>query len=172
MKRTPTGTTVGVDDPYAHVERCDHVTDDGRCRLAIERPSVDRAFAEERRAAEYACPVGNETWAWRDCPHFRSTGETHACVRCGLEERRDGLDAERRPLIEEHHLSYDAAGADPEHEITVGLCRWCHAKVHQSWARITDDVSPDPEAIAEREQRRTEELAECRFQTAAERQDD
>ena len=87
-----------------------------------------------------------------------------------------------RPLLEEHHLSYgddtstgsdDAAGAstpdEPAHEITVALCRWCHAKVHNSFARIDDDASPDPEAIAARERRRSKEQQEFGFSTAAER---
>jgi hypothetical protein len=82
-----------------------------------------------------------------------------------------------RPLVEEHHLSYagngngngGGDGAKPSHEITVALCRWCHAKVHGSWARIDDDASPDPEAIAAREARRSRERAEAAFETAAER---
>lgn len=171
MKRTPTGTAVGVDDPYAHVERCDHVTDDGRCRFAIERPRVDPAFVRDRRAADYTCPIGAGEWEWAECPHFASRSHRHVCNRCGITERPNAHDASRRPLIEEHHLSY-ADGADLGHEITVSLCRWCHAKVHASWARITDDVRPDPEAIAERERRRGEELDECAFPTAAERHGD
>ena len=72
-----------------------------------------------------------------------------------------------RPLLEEHHLAYPE-GSTP-HEITVYLCRWCHAKVHRSWARITDDVGPDPEAIAEKEERRSRELDELEFRAASER---
>jgi hypothetical protein len=53
----------------------------------------------------------------------------------------------------------------------VFLCRWCHAKVHDSWARIDDDANPDPEAIAEAEGRRSEEQAELSFESAAERFD-
>lgn len=49
------------------------------------------------------------------------------------------------------------------------LCRWCHAKVHDSWARITDDVNPDPEALAAKEGRRSVELKESEFTTAADR---
>ena len=60
---------------------------------------------------------------------------------------------------------------NPSHEITVYLCRWCHARVHNSWARITDDVNPDPEALAEREGRRSRELEELAFESAAERYD-
>jgi hypothetical protein len=104
-------------------------------------------------------------------------------VRCGLEEiRLAGEDA--RPLVEAHHLSYGDAetagdattttGAEAAgpHEITVALCRWCHTKVHRSIARIDDDASPDPEAIAEREGRRTREREEAAFETARERFDE
>ncbi|RRJ31162.1 hypothetical protein EIK79_07975 [Halocatena pleomorpha] len=58
----------------------------------------------------------------------------------------------------------------PTHEITVTLCRWCHARVHDSWARVDDAVSPSKAAIAAREARRTCEQAEFEFQSAAERQ--
>lgn len=239
--RTPTGTPVGVDDPYEHVDRCDHCTDDGRCRFAFERFEADPAFARERRDDGYRCPVvpeersdadgpsGDDWQDWADCPNFASTTDGKECRRCGLEERRMAH-SDDRALIEEHHLSYADAGADPDrgpsgsteasdavapseldladafaatdaidvavgdaaagegsaesgnatdraeseqpaHEITVALCRWCHAKVHKSWARVDDDVSPDPEAIAAREERRSEELAEASFRTAAERYD-
>jgi hypothetical protein len=170
MGRTPRGTSVGVDDPYAHVDRCDHLTDDGTCRLAVERPGADLAFARDRAAEDYACPVARDDWDWADCSQFRSRSTERACARCGLEERRLAHDDER-PLLEAHHLSY-ADGAGPEHEITVYLCRWCHAKVHRSWARVTDDASPDAEAIAAREARRSRELDELAFPSAAERRED
>jgi hypothetical protein len=170
MERTPRGTSVGVDDPYAHVDRCDHLTDDGTCRLAFERPGTDLAFARERAAADYSCPVAAGEWEWADCPQFRSRSTADECARCGLGERRLAHDDER-PLLEAHHLSYADAGS-PAHEITVHLCRWCHAKVHGSWARIDDDVSPDPAAIAAREGRRSRELEEFAFRSAAERRDD
>jgi hypothetical protein len=188
--KTPRGTTVGVDDPYAFVERCDHVTDDGRCRYAVEHSHHDEAFAAERRADGLRCPAADPhgEWCWADCPHFRSRQRTRECVRCGLEERRVAT-GEERPLLEEHHLSYREGDygesserraaseatdehepeADMAHEITVYLCRWCHAKVHRSWARVDDDASPDPEALAAAEGRRSDELAETAFTTAAER---
>jgi hypothetical protein len=82
---------------------------------------------------------------------------------------------DERPLLEEHHLSYADGGEGdtdlPAHEITVYLCRWCHAKVHKSWARIDDDVNPDPEAVAEKETRRSRELSEASFESAANRFD-
>ena len=201
MEQTPLGTSVGVDDPYAFAGRCDFVTDDGRCRFAIEHATSDRAFARERRREDYACPVveeessyrGNkasdrasstdreaETDSWRECSHYRSRTHGRQCVRCGLEERRTTDDGER-PLLDEHHLSYAEsesalASSSPSlgasHEITVSLCRWCHAKVHNSWARIGDDASPDPEAIAAREGRRSRERAETAFETAAKRRED
>lgn len=77
-----------------------------------------------------------------------------------------------RPLLEEHHLSYgDDSRLELAHEITVTLCRWCHARVHESWARIDDDVSPDPEALAALEARRSQEQAEFDFETAADRRE-
>lgn len=167
MERTPEGTPVGVDDPYNLAGRCDHATDDGRCPFAIEAADADPAFAAARRDDDYTCPVAAGEWDWADCPHYRSTPTEHTCRRCGLAERRDAH-SDATPLLEEHHLSYP----DDEslsHEITVYLCRWCHAKVHNSFARIDDDVNPDTEAIAVKEGRRSDELAELAFETAADR---
>jgi hypothetical protein len=172
MEEAPGGTPVGVDDPYDHVELCDHLTDDGRCRFAFEHPEQDPEFARERRDAEFACPVVDPDgdWDWADCPKFRALATDRECVRCGLEGRRLAHDDER-PLLEEHHLSYASAGEELSHEITVFLCRWCHAKVHDSWARLADDANPDPEALAETERRRSRELDEASFETAGERFD-
>ena len=170
MERTPKGTPVGVDDPYDHAGVCDHVTGEGTCRFAFERPQEDPEFARERRAAEYACPVAEGDWEWADCPHFRSRATGNECARCGIEERRMAHDGDR-PLLEEHHLAYPD-DRSLGHEITVLLCRWCHAKVHGSWARLTDDASPDPEALAAREGRRSRELAETEFRSARDRRDE
>jgi len=190
MERTPDGTPVGVDDPYDHAGVCDHLTDDGRCRFALDRAGDDPPFAAERRAADYDCLVADEDAEWRDCPHYRSTTAARECARCGLPEVRIAGDGGARALLEEHHLSYgegsgdaaaSGAGGDgreadsddraTSHEITVALCRWCHAKIHNSIARVDDDASPDPEAVAERERRRAREQAEFGFQSAAERYD-
>ena len=196
MERTPDGTPVGVDDPYEHAGVCDHLTGDGRCRFALDRAGDDPAFAADRRADDYACLTGDEDCEWRDCPHYRSTTAARECARCGLPEVRMAGDGDARALLEEHHLSYgeggagggsvrragsgrdeesavdgDAPGDEPSHEITVALCRWCHAKVHRSIARIDDDASPDPEALAVREERRAREQAEFGFRSAAERYD-
>ncbi|UPM43988.1 DUF7097 family protein [Halocatena salina] len=173
METTPSGTSVGVDDPYEHVERCDHLTDDGRCHFAVEHRERDPAFARERETDAFRCPVGSEDWEWCDCPHFRACNTHRACVRCGLEAARMAHSAER-PLLETHHLSYanretEEDAQPPAHEITVTLCRWCHARVHDSWARIDDDASPPKAAIAAREARRTRERAEFEFRSAAER---
>ncbi|WP_323675063.1 hypothetical protein [Halorubellus sp. PRR65] len=201
MEKTPKGTGVGVDDPYEHVDVCDHLTSEGTCRYAFEHPQHDPAFARARRRDDLACPVVADVgpdWDWRDCPHFRSTTSGRECARCGLEERRMAHDDER-PLVEEHHLSYaddaarraaDATGAPletddeaseggdvaeesdgPSHEITVALCRWCHSKVHDSWARITDDANPSAAALAVAEDRRSRELDETGFAAASERYD-
>ncbi|MFB6157617.1 MAG: hypothetical protein ABEJ34_07235 [Haloferacaceae archaeon] len=168
MEETPSGTPVGVEDPYEHAGPCDHLTDDGRCRYALDRAGADPDFAAERRADDYACVAADG--AFRDCPHYRSTTDGRACTRCGLEETRMAHD-DARPLVEEHHLSYGGDGS-AGHEITVALCRWCHAKVHESWARVDDDADPDAEALAAREARRSRELAEAEFRSAAERRDD
>lgn len=168
MERTPTGTPVGVDDPYEHVDACDHLTSEGTCRFAYEHAVRDPEFANDRRANDFACPVAAADWDWKDCPHFRSRRTNRECERCGLAERRIALDDDR-PLLEEHHLSYP--DDDTSHEITVYLCRWCHAKIHNSWARITDDAAPDPEAIGALESRRSRELKELEFQSAADRRD-
>ena len=174
MEETPEGTPVGVDDPYAVAGRCDHLTDDGRCRYALEHAGHDPAFARERRENEYDCVAADPDVEWRDCSQYRSTTDGRVCVRCDIEEVRMAHE-DARPLLEEHHLSYKQreAGDDyPAHEITVWLCRWCHAKVHNSFARLNDDVSPDPEAIAAREQRRGKEQREFGFSTAAERREE
>ncbi len=182
MEKTDAGTSVGVSDPYAHVDRCDHLTDEGKCRFAVEQGDRDPEFAAARRAEDYQCPVAGDPdhegltgpWDWADCKHFRCRNHDRACGRCGLEEVRMAHDDER-PLLEEHHLSYaggsTAGDGEPSHEITVYLCRWCHAKVHDSWASLDDDVGPDPEAIAAREERRSKEQAELSFESAAERFD-
>lgn len=166
MNRTPTGTPVGVDDPYDFAGKCDHLTSEGTCRYAFENPTADPAFSKRLRDNSLKCPVANEDVTWRDCPHYRSRSTETECIRCGLTEHLDAH-SESRPLLEEHHLSYP--NSPLEHEITVMLCRWCHAKVHDSWARITDDVNPDPEALAEKEGRRSIELDESEFTTAADR---
>ncbi|MFC7216373.1 hypothetical protein ACFQO4_20145 [Saliphagus sp. GCM10025334] len=212
MEKTPRGTSVGVDDPYAFAGVCDHLTSDGKCRYAFDHYQHDPEFARERAEADYACVVADaegdcigchgaseptsnasdgldgldandhgegsdasQPSSWAACPRFRSRTTERECARCGLEERRLGQVPDEstisgeRPLLEEHHLSYARDGETVGHEITIYLCRWCHAKVHNSWARITDDVAPDPEALAEREGRRSLEQSELGFETAADR---
>lgn len=165
---------VGVEDPHQFVDRCDFLTE-GRCRFAVAHSDVDPTFARERRAEEFRCPVAGDPdesgptgpWDWADCPHFRCRNhdQDRTCVRCGLDELRGNGE---QPLLEEHHLSYDG----PEsHEITVSLCRWCHATVHDSWGRLADDVTPSQAAIAEREQRRAHQQAELAFESARDRTD-
>jgi hypothetical protein len=173
MEETPSGTPVGVDDPYEYAGRCDHLTDDGRCRLALDaardRQTAPRAFVDARQRDGFACVAAGDA-EFNDCEHYRATTDGRECARCGLEalpltDRETG----RRPLVEEHHLSYPDAATS--HEITVGLCRWCHAKVHDSWARVDDDAAPDPEAVATREERRSRVLTEG-FEPASERRTD
>ncbi len=176
MEKTDAGTSVGVDDPYAVVDTCEYLASDGRCRFAVEHSDRDPVFARERRQEEFQCPVAGDPteqeatgrWEWQDCPHFRCRTRTRECIRCGLDEQRMAHDSDR-PLLEEHHLSYANRDEELSHEITVYLCRWCHAKVHNSWARIDDDVNPDPEALAEREQRHSRQQEELGFDSAAKR---
>lgn len=178
MERTDAGTSVGVDDPYQFVETCDFLAD-GRCRFAVEHGDRDPEFARERRAADFRCPVAGDPddrgksgpWEWTDCPHFRCRNRARECIRCGLTSERMAHEDER-PLLEEHHLSYAGDGPEESHEITVFLCRWCHAKIHDSWARVDDDVAPDAKAIAERERRRARQQRELGFDSAAERRDE
>ena len=199
MEKAPGGTSVGVSDPYDHVDRCDFVTDEGKCRWARDHGHHDPEFANARSADEFRCPAavgpGGDPeaaeWDWADCPKFRCRNRDRVCQRCGLEERPNAHD-DSRPLLEEHHLSYDESEDEREgegerererpgrqgtdgalaHEITVFLCRWCHAKVHNSWAAIDDDAGPDPEALAEREGRKSREQSELGFESAADRYDD
>ncbi len=171
-----------MDDPYLHVEACDHLAERNVCRYAVEHGHQDPEFASALEDDGHRCPVaGNPDekgasgrWSWSDCPQFRSRDHDRECLRCGLEERRLAHEDER-PLLEEHHLSYRETSShgsgSPSHEVTVYLCRWCHTKVHDSWARVDDDVEPDPEALAEREARRSRELDEAGFESARERYD-
>jgi len=166
MKKTPTGTAVGVEDPYDHAGVCDHVTGDGSAGTPSNTASTTRVRGRAPRRG-VRLPRGGGRLGGADCPHYRCRQHDRECARCGLEERRQAH-ADERPLLEEHHLAYDDE-EDVGHEITVFLCRWCHAKVHDSWARIDDDVGPDPEAIAAAEGRRSAEQSELSFESAAER---
>jgi hypothetical protein len=171
MEKTPRGTSVGVDDPYAVAGVCDHLTDDGRCRYALDRADRDIDFVAARRRAGYRCVAADPEVPFRDCTEYRSTTTGRTCTRCGLEEVRIAGERGARPLLEEHHLSYHDTDAEAGHEITVSLCRWCHAKIHTSFARIDDAARPTVEAIAAREERRSRELAELAFPPASERED-
>ncbi|MFP4632522.1 MAG: hypothetical protein ACLFMT_03685 [Halobacteriales archaeon] len=160
MEKTDAGTSLGVEDPYAHVDSCDYLAEDNLCRLFRE-DDVDAVLSEALDDSEGRCPVAGDPdvdglsgdWNWSDCASFRCRRHTRRCRRCGLEERR--MPGER-PLLEEHHLSYP----DDGHEITVYLCRWCHTRVHRGWAALEDDVEPSVDALAERERRRSREVHE------------
>ncbi|CAI48406.1 uncharacterized protein NP_0630A [Natronomonas pharaonis DSM 2160] len=169
MEETPQGTPVGVEDPYAVVERCDFLTDDGRCRAAVDGDAAAAAFVGGERD-DGRCPAADPEGghSWSDCPSFRARQRSRTCRRCGLAERRLAHDDER-PLLEEHHLRYpDDKRREHSHEITVYLCRWCHSKVHAG-SRIDDDADPDPEALAEAARRRKREQTELGFESAADR---
>lgn len=92
MERTPNDTPVGVDDPYEHVELCDHLADDGRCRYAFGRAEGDPEFARRRREEGFRCPAADPEgkWSWRDCPHFRSRADNRECARCGDRRASNG----------------------------------------------------------------------------------
>lgn len=156
MKRTPSGTPVGTDDPLEAVERCDWVTGDGRCRFALDRADADPAFASDRRANDYRCPYVDGR-AWSECPHARLRLRSRRCARCGLEDRPIAHDPDATALLHEHHLAYPEADGI---EVTVTVCRWCHAKIHRQAARLDDEAEPDPDALAELERRRQLERAE------------
>lgn len=165
MKRTPNDTPVGIDDPLALVDRCDWVTQDGRCRLAIEHPERDADFAMRRQLDDYECPYLPD--AWTDCEHFAASLPDKSCIRCGLPERRLHHNSDASPLLHEHHVSYaDGDGND----ITVMVCRWCHAKIHRQGVRLDDDVDPSPEAVDELERRRRIEREQGGFVPANERE--
>ena len=59
-------------------------------------------------------------------------------------------------------------GEQMDHEIIVILCRWCHAKVHKSGARINDEVEPDRKALEMMEERKSAEMDETKFESARE----
>jgi len=164
--------------------------------FSAERRADDYACLVSEESANPTVEVNPDEIDWAACPYYRWTTDARECIRCGLEEVRMAHDS-TRPLVEEHHLSYGGAagdgrpaddggaagdcrpaddgtadGEEPSHEITVGLCRWCHTKVHRSFARIDDDASPDPEAIAAREQRRGTEIEELGFQSASDRREE
>ena len=168
MKRTPKGTPVGVEDPLDVVTRCDWVTQDGRCRLALERPDANPRFITERRLDDYRCPFTDEAREWTDCEEFVSRPRETRCARCGLEERPLAHDDATRSLLEHHHVAYPEADGV---EITVVLCRWCHARVHTGDARIDESVDPPAAALAELQRRKQLEQSEA-FTTAAERRED
>ncbi|QZA87488.1 hypothetical protein K0C01_06575 [Salinarchaeum sp. IM2453] len=159
--------SVGTDSPYTYVERCDHVTDDGKCRFAFEEFESDPTFAKRLRDDGYRCPAvdPSSSWTWKDCPNLQSTTSSQECVRCGISERRDGYHGDH-PIIEEHHLLYPQESG---HEVTVAVCRWCHAKIHQSGKSLADDADPASEALALRDDRLDQESEELSFETAAKR---
>lgn len=157
MKRTPKGTPVGVDDPLDLIDRCDWVTSEGRCRFALEHPEHDPTFTSERARDGYRCPYVPEDRAWTACEHARVRDRSRRCVRCDLEDRPLAHDPTATSLLHEHHVSYPEADGM---EVTVTVCRWCHAKIHKQGARIDDETSPDPEAVAEVERRKRIEREE------------
>ncbi len=70
-------------------------------------------------------------------------------------------------LLHDHHVAYPEAD---DIEVTVRVCRWCHAKIHRQGVRLDDDAEPDPEAVAELERRIRAEREET-FTPASEDRD-
>ena len=171
MKMTPKGTPVGVEDPYAYVDKCDHLTGEGFCRLALQNSNVEETFQMELEGRRYNCPVVEDKWGWENCPYFRFRSMENRCSRCGLEEKINAHDSSR-PLLERHHLSYRKAAMGKgrvSHEITVMLCRWCHAKVHKLGAIISENAAPDRKALELLWKRKNAEMKETKFESAKER---
>ena len=161
--------------------------------FAAARRADDYACHVGPEEAWRACPHYRSTTDGRECARcgLAEVRLAHEDARPLVEEHhlsyRDGPgsaggDADPADATGDATAAGDAAGDAAErdasgdtdagpHEITVALCRWCHAKVHGSFARIDDDASPDPEAIAEREGRRTREREESAFETARNRYD-
>ena len=161
--------------------------------FAAARRADDYACHVGPEEAWRACPHYRSTTDGRECARcgLAEVRLAHEDARPLVEEHhlsyRDGPgsaggDADPADATGDATAAGDAAGDAAErdasgdtdagpHEITVALCRWCHAKVHGSFARIDDDASPDPEAIAEREGRRTREREESTFETARNRYD-
>ena len=161
--------------------------------FAAARRADDYACHVGPEEAWRACPHYRSTTDGRECARcgLAEVRLAHEDARPLVEEHhlsyRDGPgsaggDADAADAAGDATAAGDAAGDATEcdasgdtdagpHEITVALCRWCHAKVHGSFARIDDDASPDPEAIAEREGRRTREREESAFETARNRYD-
>jgi len=172
--KTPQGTSVGVDDPYEFAGVCDHLTGDGKCRYAFDHytSTTPSSLASARmRSTSVLSSTPNRTGRGPTARTFARATATASAFAAGSREKRIAHDDER-PLLEEHHLSYERDGETLSHEITIYLCRWCHSKVHNSWARITDDAGLDPAAIAALEERRSREQSELGFESAAERYDD
>ena len=169
-------TRAGDDPDFAAERRADdyacHVGADGRWRACPhyrsttnERECSRCGLEEVRIAHDAARPLVEE--------HHLSYGTSDR-----ERESRDG--SARGPNFDSADSNFpDSNSADSNfpdstdgagpHEITVALCRWCHSKVHNSFARIDDDASPDPAAVAERESRRSKEQTESAFETASER---
>jgi hypothetical protein len=173
--------TRGDADPdFAAARRADgyacHVGPDGAWRACPHyRSTTDGrecarcGLAEVRLAHEDARPLVEE--------HHLSYRDSPGSAASDADAAGDADAASDADATSDADAAGDAASnangdvnAGP-HEITVALCRWCHAKVHGSFARIDDDASPDPEAIAEREGRRTREREESAFETARKRYD-
>ncbi len=156
-------TYVGVDDPYKYIDSCDYITQRGKCLFSFKNFSEDIEFSKNREFENFMCPVFEDRWSWSDCPHFKSLNYDDKCRRCGLKEIRM---SDQHPLIEKHHVLYPDKQKGNTHEITLPLCRWCHARIHNSGASIDDKVDPPDEAVEIKEKRLKRQKQETDFSTA------
>jgi len=69
----------------------------------------------------------------------REIGEGAVCVRCG-ETDVYALVTATKALIEDHHV----LGQNHDDELTVPLCRNCHAKTHESYRRALVQLETQP----------------------------
>lgn len=156
-------TYVGVEDPFGYIDSCDYITQKGRCLFAFKKFGEDIEFSKDRKSEDFICPVFEDRWNWSDCPHFKSLNYDDQCRRCGLEEIRI---SNEYPLIEQHHILYPDKEKGQTHEITLPLCRWCHARIHNSEASIGDDVDPPRKALEIKEKRLKKQKQETGFSKA------
>lgn len=91
----------------------------------------------------------------------KRVGEDAACLLCGHEELSALTDADRS-LLEDHHVAREANDG----ELTVPLCRNCHASVHEGIREIGQNRG-EPETLLHRIYNILRILAEF-FEEAAE----
>ncbi len=143
-----------------------------RCGLEKLRLAHDdvRPLLEEHHLS-YGSESADDSASERDATPVQHSPDDHdRGTATGVESSPGSAVPPKSRSNDESSQSDSTSDAGP-HEITVSLCRWCHAKTHNSIARVDDDASPDPDALAAREQRKSKKQAETGFSTASERED-